>query len=72
MSQTDALMALFKRLDKPDHIVTVTELRDAAELLGIFPEHRFAKAFHQALTRLRASRILGPGGTDEELISRDE
>lgn len=69
-NQTDALYALLKRLDTQageNRIVTVSELRDAADLLGIFPAHRFRKAFHQSLQALvQADRIEREG--DELLI----
>lgn len=64
-NQTDALLALFKRLDTQAGeavIVTVPELRDAADLLGIFPEHRFRKAFHEALQALvQSDRLIREG-----------
>lgn len=69
-SRTDALYALLKRLDTQageNHIVTVAELREAADLLGIFPAHRFRKAFHEALLALvQSDRIEREG--DELLI----
>lgn len=66
-TQTETLLDLLKRLDQQagdDAIVTVADLRAAADLFELFPEHRFRQAFHQALTALVESDRVAREGDD--------
>jgi predicted transcriptional regulator len=68
VTHTDNLLHLIETIAAKDSsgVVERAELREAALMLGIFPEHRFRQALHQALTRLAAQ---GRIDLDKELIA---
>ncbi len=68
MTHADKLLALIKTIAAKDSsgVVERAELREAALMLGIFPEHRFRKALHKSL-KLLASQ--GEIDLDKELIA---
>lgn len=60
MTHNEALHDLIETMTDQagDEPITRQALRDACEMLSLFPEHRFRKAFHQALTALAASGVI--------------
>jgi len=63
---SNKLFALIEELAKGD-VVSRQAVRDAAESRALFPEHRFRKAFHQAMKRLEAAGVIACDGDEVEI-----